>query len=252
MIGFDGMKVGDLTGAEIEGRRRMKALLDFAREQMPGFANAYFVDFAPQTGVRQTRLLEGEYVVTKRDVTDRVHFHDSILAAAATTTRLTARYSPRVWSSCWSRAATIPRHPRRRRSAGRFRPAWRWARAAGHCCRAGAGRRDHRAGGRCGGQSRDRCAPRVPIRGTVRLPTPWCRRSRDDGAGRARRRAAPSPGGRAGARLQPGDDGSLLPPRCWAITEPMSSRSNARTWAICLAGTSATIRTAATIRCSPA
>ena len=78
MIGFDGMKVGDLTAAEIEGRRRMKTLLDFAREEMPGFANAYFVDFAPQTGVRQTRLLDGEYVVTKRDVTDRVHFHDSI------------------------------------------------------------------------------------------------------------------------------------------------------------------------------
>ena len=78
MIGFDGMKVGDLTSAEIEGRRRMKALLEFAREEMPGFADAYFVDFAPQTGVRQTRLLNGEYVVTKRDVTDRVHFHDSI------------------------------------------------------------------------------------------------------------------------------------------------------------------------------
>ena len=78
MIGFDGMKVGDLTAAEIEGRRRMKALLEFAREEMPGFADAYFVDFAPQTGVRQTRLLDGEYVVTKRDVTDRVHFHDSI------------------------------------------------------------------------------------------------------------------------------------------------------------------------------
>ena len=78
MVGFDGMKVGDLTGAEIEGRRRMKALLEFARENIPGFANAYFVDFAPQTGVRQTRLLDGEYVVTKRDVMDRVHFHDSI------------------------------------------------------------------------------------------------------------------------------------------------------------------------------
>ena len=78
MIGFDGMKVDDLTAAEIEGRRRMKALLEFAREEMAGFADAYFVDFAPQTGVRQTRLLEGEYVVTKRDVTDRVHFHDSI------------------------------------------------------------------------------------------------------------------------------------------------------------------------------
>jgi len=33
---------------------------------------------APQTGVRQTRLLEGEYVVTKEDVTNRVHFPDSV------------------------------------------------------------------------------------------------------------------------------------------------------------------------------
>ena len=56
----------------------MQALLEFAREHIPGFERAYVVDFAPQTGVRQTRLLEGEYVVTKRDVMDRVHFHDTV------------------------------------------------------------------------------------------------------------------------------------------------------------------------------
>ena len=78
MTGFDGMKVADLTAAEFEGRRRMQGLLEFARENLPGFEQAYFVDFAPQTGVRQTRLLKGEYVVTKRDVKDRVHFHDSV------------------------------------------------------------------------------------------------------------------------------------------------------------------------------
>ena len=78
MTGFDGMKVADLTAAEFEGRRRMQGLLAFARENVPGFGEAYFVDFAPQTGVRQTRLLEGEYVVTKRDVIDRVHFRDSV------------------------------------------------------------------------------------------------------------------------------------------------------------------------------
>ena len=78
MTGFDGMKVADLTAAEFEGRQRMQGLLEFARENLPGFEQAYFVDFAPQTGVRQTRLLQGEYVVTKRDVKDRVHFHDSV------------------------------------------------------------------------------------------------------------------------------------------------------------------------------
>lgn len=78
MSGFDGLKVEDLTAAEFEGRRRMSALLDFARKNVPGFENAFVVDFAPQTGVRQTRLLDGDYVVTKEDVMKRVHFADSV------------------------------------------------------------------------------------------------------------------------------------------------------------------------------
>ena len=78
MTGYDALSVQGLTYAEIEGRQRMQKLLEFARAQLPGFQNAYFVDFAPQTGVRQTRLLEGEYVVTKEDVYQRRHFADSV------------------------------------------------------------------------------------------------------------------------------------------------------------------------------
>ncbi|MEO4041945.1 FAD-dependent oxidoreductase [Hoeflea sp. CAU 1731] len=75
---LDGLKVNDLTGVEFEGRRRMEELLAFARKNLPGFESAYVVDFAPQTGVRQTRLLEGEYVVTKDDVMSRRHFPDTV------------------------------------------------------------------------------------------------------------------------------------------------------------------------------
>ena len=78
MTGYDGMKVADLTRAEFEGRRRIHRMVDYIRANMPGFAKCYVVDIAPQTGVRQTRLLEGEYVVTKEDITQRVHFADSI------------------------------------------------------------------------------------------------------------------------------------------------------------------------------
>lgn len=78
MTGFDAMSVEGLTGAEIEGRGRMHRLLEYVRAEMPGFRDAYIVDFAPQTGVRQTRLLEGEYVVTKDDVRKRRHFADSV------------------------------------------------------------------------------------------------------------------------------------------------------------------------------
>ncbi len=78
MTGLDGLAVDDLTGAEIEGRKRIQALLEYTRQSMPGFENAYIVDFAPQTGVRQTRLLKGEYVVQKSDVMKRIHFADAV------------------------------------------------------------------------------------------------------------------------------------------------------------------------------
>ena len=78
MTGLDGLKVDDLTKAELDGRARIENLLDFARANIPGFEKAYVVDFAPQTGVRQTRLLEGEYVVTKEDVMKRRHFADTV------------------------------------------------------------------------------------------------------------------------------------------------------------------------------
>lgn len=75
---LSGLRVADLTTAELEGRARMEKLMDFARANLPGFENAYVVDFAPQTGVRQTRMLQGEYVVTKEDVMSRRHFADTV------------------------------------------------------------------------------------------------------------------------------------------------------------------------------
>jgi hypothetical protein len=45
---------------------------------MPGFEGCYVVDMAPQTGVRQTRLLHGEYVIDKPDVAERRRYPDSI------------------------------------------------------------------------------------------------------------------------------------------------------------------------------
>ena len=73
-----GLKVEDLTKVEIEGRARINRLMAFARKNLPGFENAHIVDFAPQTGVRQTRMLKGEYVVTKEDVMARRYFPDTV------------------------------------------------------------------------------------------------------------------------------------------------------------------------------
>lgn len=67
-----------LTAAQFEGRGRIKELLAFARANLAGFENAQLVDVAPQIGVRQSRLIEGEYIVTKDDVLKRRHFADSV------------------------------------------------------------------------------------------------------------------------------------------------------------------------------
>ena len=63
---------------EVEGRARINRLMEFSRQYIPGFESAHIVDFAPQTGVRQTRMLKGEYVVTKEDVMTRRHFPDTV------------------------------------------------------------------------------------------------------------------------------------------------------------------------------
>lgn len=78
MAGLDGLSVEDLTRADFKGRARIAELLAFVRGRMPGFAGAFVVDVAPQVGVRQSRLLEGEYVMSKDDVTQRRHFPDSV------------------------------------------------------------------------------------------------------------------------------------------------------------------------------
>ena len=76
--GLNGLRVEDLTHAEVDGRRRFMRVLTFVRQHYPGFEHAYILDAAPQIGVRQTRLLAGEYVVTKEDVIEGRRFPDVI------------------------------------------------------------------------------------------------------------------------------------------------------------------------------
>jgi glycine/D-amino acid oxidase-like deaminating enzyme len=76
--GYDGLNPEHLTHIEVEGRRRFMKVIDFVRAHYPGFQRAYILDAAPQVGVRQTRLLEGEYVVTKDDILSRRTFPDVI------------------------------------------------------------------------------------------------------------------------------------------------------------------------------
>lgn len=75
---LDGTDVFDLTASEIQGRAQAAEVFDFIRSHHPGFENSYIVDIGPDTGVRETRRIIGEYQVTEDDMLDGVDFEDSI------------------------------------------------------------------------------------------------------------------------------------------------------------------------------
>lgn len=78
MPGYDGLSPEHMVAAEYEGRDRMMNLLAFARQNLPGFENAKMLGAAEQMGIRQTRLLQGEYIVTKEDISERRYFEDTV------------------------------------------------------------------------------------------------------------------------------------------------------------------------------
>jgi hypothetical protein len=45
---------------------------------VPGFERTYVVDTASHIGVRETRRIEGDYVLTEEDIVGALHFADSI------------------------------------------------------------------------------------------------------------------------------------------------------------------------------
>jgi len=74
----DGTDALSLSRGEIEGRRQIVDYLKFLREKVPGFERAYALDIASQLGIRETRRLVGEYMLTAEDVLQCRDFDDSI------------------------------------------------------------------------------------------------------------------------------------------------------------------------------
>lgn len=72
-----------LTHAEIEGRRQVQEYVRFLLNEYPGFENAFLASTASMIGVRETRRLKGEYVLTGEDVVHGAKFEDAIACCAA-------------------------------------------------------------------------------------------------------------------------------------------------------------------------
>jgi hypothetical protein len=73
-----GIDAEQLSFGEVEGRRQCRDTFEFLREAAPGFERAYIAEIAPQIGIRETRRVRGEYMLTEDDVLDCAQFADSI------------------------------------------------------------------------------------------------------------------------------------------------------------------------------
>lgn len=74
---INGLEPDDLTTGEIDGRRQAVKAFEFLRT-VPGFEKSYIVDLPPQLGIRETRRVIGDYMVSGEDVLECASFDDSI------------------------------------------------------------------------------------------------------------------------------------------------------------------------------
>jgi glycine/D-amino acid oxidase-like deaminating enzyme len=72
-----------LTRAEVEGRRQVREYARFLRDRVPGFESSVVVATSPAIGIRETRRIHGDYVLTREDVLTGRRFDDEIALCGA-------------------------------------------------------------------------------------------------------------------------------------------------------------------------
>ena len=70
----------DVTEAEIAAREQMLEMYNFLHENVPGFENAQLLYSAGEIGARESRMIDGGYVLTEDDLKNCVRFDDSVAA----------------------------------------------------------------------------------------------------------------------------------------------------------------------------
>jgi hypothetical protein len=81
--GVDATDPDALTAAEIEGRRQCHEYFRFLRDRVPGYERAVLVSTSPAIGVRESRRIRGEHVLTADEVLGAAQFPDQVARCGA-------------------------------------------------------------------------------------------------------------------------------------------------------------------------
>jgi hypothetical protein len=76
------LEAKDLTRMYLEGREQADILWKFIRKCVPGYANCYLIDTGTLLGVRESRRVVGEYVLTTLDFARAQTFDDTVCVSA--------------------------------------------------------------------------------------------------------------------------------------------------------------------------
>lgn len=74
------VNAADVTEAEIIAREQVFELFQFLKEHFSSFANAHIFSTAMEIGARESRMIEGEYILTQEDLVACTKFEDAITA----------------------------------------------------------------------------------------------------------------------------------------------------------------------------
>ena len=80
--GVDGTSSESLTHAAMEGRKQIFAIIHFLRKYVRGAENARLIQSAASPGIRETRRIKGDFVMTEQDLVNGTIFPDAILLCA--------------------------------------------------------------------------------------------------------------------------------------------------------------------------
>jgi hypothetical protein len=75
---IDGTSVYDLTRAEIALRKQALQVHTFLKKHIGGFAESHIIDTGIQAGIRETRHIQGDYMLTEDDILNGKSFDDGI------------------------------------------------------------------------------------------------------------------------------------------------------------------------------
>ena len=79
----DATDADQLSAAEREGRRQAHEYFRFLRERVPGYERAVLVSTSPAIGVRESRRIVGEHVLTGEEILTATQFDDQIARCGA-------------------------------------------------------------------------------------------------------------------------------------------------------------------------